>query len=269
MSVLVLLLSAFLVGVMIGPLVLIGGATAHDGMARWLIKTGIRSGDGWVLNQAGNSYQLVPVDYDAEDAKAYVDSDEERYFEDPQGPMRTLFGRDFGLSVEGTTAISDSLTTAVASQTPDVVADGGELAATDTFSINELQDRLHVGSIDRTETRQTEDGQMVKYQSRIDYINPFVESPEPREIVDIRPVANLLKNAGDSSTPKTTAENAAQAERAFDNWGELKRNASLIAAAMVGGILVYLGMSGGGGGGGGGGASVPGLMIDLAVGGVL
>jgi preprotein translocase subunit SecG len=40
----------------------------------------------------------------------------------------------------------------------------------------------------------------------------------------------------------------------------------MIAAAMVGGVLVYLGMSGGGGGGGGGGGSTLPLMLDIATG---
>jgi hypothetical protein len=81
------------------------------------------------------------------------------------------------------------------------------------------------------------------------------------DIIDVRQITSLLSHAGSPDTPRKTAENAAQAERAFENWGELKRNASLIAAFVIGAIMMYIGMSNGGGGGGG-----VSLMLDLALG---
>jgi len=71
------------------------------------------------------------------------------------------------------------------------------------------------------------------------------------DIIDVRDITSVLSHAGSPDTPRKTAENAAQAERAFDDWGELKRNASLIAAFVIGAIMMYIGMSNGGGGGGG------------------
>jgi hypothetical protein len=269
MSILLWLTTAFLVGGLVGAIAPIFVASFHDGTASFLIKTGIKSGDGWVLNQRANSYDLIAVEYDREDAKAYLADATDEYFEDEGGLMRSLYSTDFGISMEGTSAIVDAATAQVATEYSKLSADGGEVDADARFTLEELQNVANVGNIEKTESHQTNGG-TVQLKSRIEYINPFTTVPDGRQIVDVRPVVNLLKNNGDSATPKTTAENAAQAERAFENWGELKRNASLIAAAMVGGILVYLGMSsGGGGGGGGGGGSVVPVMIDLAVGGVL
>jgi hypothetical protein len=85
-----------------------------------------------------------------------------------------------------------------------------------------------------------------------------IETEKRMNIIDVRDVTSILSHAGSPDTPRKTAENAAQAERAFDDWGELKRNASLIAAFVIGAIMMYIGMSNGGGGGGGGVS----LMID-------
>jgi hypothetical protein len=92
-------------------------------------------------------------------------------------------------------------------------------------------------------------------------VETVVERETRMDIIDVRDITSALSHAGSPDTPRKTAENAAQAERAFDDWGELKRNASLIAAFVIGAIMMYIGMSnGGGGGGGGGGVSI---MLDF------
>lgn len=253
MSILAYLLSALLVGIGIGfvaPMLL---APMSDALAQWMLKAGVKAGDAWVLVQRGNGYELEPAEYDAADSKAYLvgddgDSDRE-YFDDEHGLMKTLWKTPFGLAYEGQSAISDITAATVGREYGDLKTDGGPRDADETFTLDELKDFAHVGTLEKNYNG-------VKH--RIEYVNPFTSVPDGREIVDVRGVVNLLKNNGSPETPRKTAENAAQAERAFDSMQGLKQSASLLAAAMVGGILVYIGMSGGGGGGG---ASV-GLMVN-------
>lgn len=239
-----LVLAAF--GFVFGIVATLGGlfvgAPAFEGVAKILIKLGIRSGDAWVIDQRGNKYELLEVEYD-EDTSAYVHGDGEgrRVFEDPDGLMHSLWKTPFGFSFDGTTAITDSVTAAAAKSYGDLKADGGALSADTSLSVKELQERAHVGTLEKTY-----DG----LKHRVEFVNPFAELPPSGTLVDARQIQSMLSRAGSSEVPQKTAENAAQAERAFEDWGELKRNASLIAAFMVGALVMYFGMSGGGGGGG-------------------
>lgn len=238
-------LAGLVAGFVLAPLALLILAPEVNGVAKFLIKTGIRSGDGWIAVQRGNSYELVEVEYDAADAKAYVaeGGDDREFFEDPKGLMQTLWKTPFGFSFEGSPAVLDSVTATVAGEYGDLVADGGPIGADERFSLDELRSKAHVGTIEKN---------YGEVKHRIEYINPFVNVREG-VVADARKVVNLLSNAGTSETPRKTAENAAQAERAFENWGDLKRTGSMIAAFVVGGIMVYIAMSNGGGGGGGSG----------------
>jgi hypothetical protein len=138
------------------------------------------------------------------------------------------------------------------------VTDGGEPADTNSQSQSLLQ-RLGLRSTDDTpptpdELTVTDEGADAdEITTQIDEeVETVVERETRMDIIDVRDITSVLSHAGSPDTPRKTAENAAQAERAFDDWGELKRNASLIAAFVIGAIMMYIGMSNGGGGGGGG-----------------
>jgi len=237
-------------GLALGAGGLVAAAPMHDGLATFLLKTGLNAGDGWIAEQQGNEYELHAVEYDA-DTGAYVTADEgdsdRRFFEDPDGLMHQLFGTPFGFTFDDSTAVTDAVTSAGAKAYGDLAADGGRLDPGESIPVEDLKDKAHIGTLERSY-----DG----LKHRIEFINPFAELPAGGTIVDARQVQSLLSQAGSPDTPQKAAENAAQAERAFEDWGELKRNISLLAAAMVGGLLVYIGMSGGGGGSGGGGISL-------------
>jgi hypothetical protein len=243
--------AALVVGMLLGPVFVILLAPAFDGLAKWLVKQGIRAGGDWVLKPVGGTqYDLEPVEYDDAEGKAWRagdDDDEEReYFDDHGGRMRTLFGKSFGLAVDDDiAAIVDAVDAKVGEKEAAKVADGGTLDDSTKSVLEDLRDHAHIGSMEKS------------YQNglkqRIDYVNPFVELTEEDRgtIVDVRDAVTLLSKNGSPETPRKTAENAAAAERAFEDWGELKRNASLIAAFLMGAIVTEFIASGGGGGGGG------------------
>jgi hypothetical protein len=143
------------------------------------------------------------------------------------------------------------------------VTDGGEPADTNSQSQSLLQ-RLGLRSVDESDTGQDPptldeladeraEAEPDEITTQIDEeVETVVERETRMDIIDVRDITSVLSHAGSPDTPRKTAENAAQAERAFDDWGELKRNASLIAAFVIGAIMMYIGMSNGGGGGGGG-----------------
>jgi hypothetical protein len=165
------------------------------------------------------------------------------------------------VTVEGTeTEVTEETTTTTRQH---AVTDGGETADANSQSQRLLQ-RLGLRSADETVTTpdDAEAGdEDLPAPARIDEeVETVVERETRMDIIDVRDITSVLSHAGSPDTPRKTAENAAQAERAFDDWGELKRNASLIAAFVVGAIMMYIGMSGGGGGGGGGGGVS--IMLD-------
>jgi hypothetical protein len=256
MSLLLWVSAALIVGMLLGPVFVILLAPAFDGLAKWLVKQGIRAGGDWVLKPVGGTqYDLEPVEYDDAEGKAWraggEDDDEREYFDDHGGKMRTLFGKSFGLAVDDDiAAIVDAVDAKVGEKEAAKVADGGTLDDGTKSVLEDLRAHAHIGSMEKS------------YQNglkqRIDYVNPFVElTDEDRgTIVDVRDAVTLLSKNGSPETPRKTAENAAAAERAFEDWGELKRNASLIAAFLMGAIVTEF-IAGGGGGGGGGGISSP------------
>jgi len=165
------------------------------------------------------------------------------------------------VTVEGAeTEVTEETTTTTRHHT---VTDGGETADTDSQSQSLLQ-RLGLRSVDESDTGQDPptldeladeraEAEPDEITTQIDEeVETVVERETRMDIIDVRDITSVLSHAGSPDTPRKTAENAAQAERAFDDWGELKRNASLIAAFVIGAIMMYIGMSNGGGGGGGG-----------------
>jgi len=254
------LAASFVTGLFIGPLLVLIVAPFWDGAAKWLVKKGIRAGGDWILKPVGGTqYDLEPVDYEDAEGKAWRhgddDDDERQYYDDHGGRMRTLFGRSFGLLAdEDISAIVDSVDCTIGKAEAEKATDGGELKDDAQAVLEDLQDRAHIGT---TEKRNTT-GESTVIQ-RIDYINPFVELDGELDrgvVVDVRDAVSVLSQNGSPETPRKTAENAAAAERAFEDWGELKRNASLIAAFMMGAIVTEF-VAGSGGGGGGGGVSMP------------
>jgi len=175
------------------------------------------------------------------------------------------------VTVEGAeTEVREETTTTTRHHT---ITDGGEPADTDSQTQNQSQSllqRLGLRSVDESDTGQDPptldeladeradadadtDDDADEITTQIDEeVETVVERETRMDIIDVRDITSVLSHAGSPDTPRKTAENAAQAERAFDDWGELKRNASLIAAFVIGAIMMYIGMSNGGGGGGGG-----------------
>jgi hypothetical protein len=80
-----------------------------------------------------------------------------------------------------------------------------------------------------------------------------------RAVVDLRDCRYLAPYDVDPSAFDRVEENAKKGARGIGDLGALGTGALLLSAAMLGGILVYLGMSSGGGGGG----------VSLPIGGVL
>lgn len=254
MSLLLWISSALVVGLLLGPLLVLMIAPVFDGAAKFIVRAGIRSGGDWVLTPVGGTkYDLELVDYDDAEGRAWLagdeNDDEREYFDDHGGRMRTLFGKSFGIAVEDVSAIVDPVDCKLGEKEAEKATDGGTLDKDETAVIEDMADAAHVGT---TEKSQSSGNQRII--RRIDYINPFVELDENdnRTIVDVRDAVTLLSKNGSPETPRKTAENAAAAERAFEDWGELKRNASLIAAFLMGAIVTEFIASGGGGGGGGG-----------------
>jgi len=245
---LVTLLVAFLIGVVVGPLLVWALAPVFDSLAKTIVKLGIRAGGDWVLKPVGGTkYDLETVEYEDAEGKAWRaggdDDDDREYYDDAAGRMRTLFGKSFGVAVEDVAAVVDPVDCKIGELEGEKAADGGQLAPDTTFTLDGLREIAHVGTVDQRS------GDVVR---RIQYVNPFVSVTEDdsQTIVDVRDAVTLLSSNGSPETPRKTAENAAAAERAFEDWGELKRNASLIAAFLMGAIVAEF-IAGGGGGGGG------------------
>jgi len=252
MSLLLWITSAFVVGLLLGPLLILMIAPVFDGAAKFIVRAGIRSGGDWMLVQKSNKYDLVPVDYDAAEGQAWIKGDEgdddREYFDDYGNRMHTLFGKSFGLNPEGVSAVVDAVDCKLGELEAEKRTDGGEITSQDRFTVEELANRATVGQLEQITSNASQ-----KIVRRIEYVNPFVlaDDSDKKSVVDIRDAVTLLSKNGSPETPRKTAENAAAAERAFEDWGELKRNASLIAAFLMGAIVTEFIASGGGGGGGG------------------
>jgi len=254
----------FLAGMVVSPLLIWMSAPFFDAVAKFIVKLGIRSGGDWVLKPQGSTeYTLETVEYDSTEGKAWraggEDDSDREYFDDDGGRMRTLFGKSFGLAVEDVSAIVDPVDCVIGKAEGERIADGGEITSQTQMTVEELRDRAHIGSLEKT-VAQSDGGRLTR---RLEFVNPFVSvDNQDHTVVDVRDAVSLLSRNASPDTARKTAENAAAAERAFDDWGELTRNASLIAAFLMGAIVTEF--IAGGGGGGGGGGSVVSLMIHNA-----
>jgi len=236
-------------GMLLGPALVVGIAPVFDGVAKKIVRIGIRSGGDWILKPVGGTrYALEQVEYDDAEGKAWRVGDDEdpdrEYYDDHGGRMRTLFGKSFGLAVDDVAAIVDPVDAKLGELEGEKATDGGQVSSQSTWTLEELRDRAHIGTAEQT----VAEGVM----RRVEFVNPFVSVGEEDNgtIVDIRDAVTLLSSNASPETPRKTAENAAAAERAFEDWGELKRNASLLASAVVGAVIYHFAQSGGGGGGG-------------------
>jgi hypothetical protein len=143
MSLLVWLISAFVTGLLLSPLVILGIAPLIDGFAKFLVRTGIRAGGDWVLKPVGGTkYDLEIVDYDDAEGKAWRagdDGDEEReYYDDHGGRMRTLWGKSFGVAVDDISAVVDPVDCALGAKEAEKATDGGTQSSQDRFTLEEL-----------------------------------------------------------------------------------------------------------------------------------
>lgn len=244
---LLLYATVFILGLILGPGLIIVVAPYVESLAKFIVRVGIRAGGDWILKPVGGTrYQLEIVEYDDAEGKAWRVGDEDdadrEYFDDHAGRMRTLFGKSFGLAVDDISSIVDPVDAKLGELEAQKATDGGQVSSQSEFTLEELRERAHIGTAEQT----VADGVM----RRVEFINPFVTVDDTRDsqsIVDVRDSVTLLSKNGSPETPRKTAENAAAAERAFDDWGELKRNASLIAAFLMGAIVTeFIAGSGGG-----------------------
>jgi len=162
--------------------------------------------------------------------------------------MHSIHGVPFGLKLESKRPMVDVEVAAAAEGTRGKLTDGGMLDGTEQFSLEELRNRLHVGKMHAQERTYV-------------YINPFVERID--DVVDLRRIARVMTHDANPDTPRKTAKNATEAERAFSR-GDLKEKGMYLASFVAGGIVAYIGGSGGGGGGGG--VAVPITAVDVMLG---
>lgn len=236
-------------GIAVGVGIAIFGAGRSEALRDAMLKQILRSNkDGWCLVQRGNSYDLEPLTRE-EDADAYRigDKDDAEWVEDEAGLMHSMYRVPFGLKLESKRPIVDVNTAAAAEGTAGKLTDGGQLTGSETFSLEDLQDRLHIGTLNAGERTFV-------------YVNPFVERATER-LHDLREIGRVMTHDANPDTPRKTAKNAKEAERAFDR-GDLKEKGMYLASFVAGGIVAYIGGSGGGGGGGG--VSMPMVLVDVA-----
>lgn len=240
-----------LLGLLLGVALAIGLADSY--LRSTLMSRILKSNkDGWVLEQAGNRLNLLPLNRE-EDAGIYtVDGQEGKRYKEDVGLMTTWHGVPVGLSLEESRPMVDVEAATAAERASEKLADGGELSENSRLEVQDLIDRVKIGE------------QHGRDRSII-YCNPFIALKEAPDLVDLRHVSKLLRFEAQPDAPRKSAKNAKEAERAFDSYAGAKKTIGLLGAAMVGGILTYIGTtSGGGGGGGGGGVNVPiSLATDL------
>lgn len=234
-----------MVGFFLGFGFVLALAGKNDGLRDTLLRKIVRSNpDGWVWEQRGEQYKLRPLTYDEGADQYRIGSKEDAEYKDEVGLMHSFKGVPFGLALKEKRPMVDIETAAAAEGASKMIPDGGNLSHNQTLTPDEIQDRLGVGRLHGE--RRT-----------IQYVNPFIYV-DKEDLVDLRKVTKLLRYNSNADTPRKTAKNAQEAERAFDSYGGLRKNLGRIAYLMIGGILTYIGTtSGGGGGGGGGGVSVP------------
>jgi len=207
-------------------------------MRGWLRRKWIRSNkDGWILLQRGNRYGIVPVD--REDGMAVIEVDDERQYLEGENRMLNLDGVPFGLALEGPRDIVDVEAAAASTEVADMTDIGGANMSKDSFTLEEVADRIKVGEL-------ATDG------GKVTYLNPYLDL-DPNRIVDLRHITKLFAHSGTSDTPRKAAKNAIEAERSIQgrDFGQLVQYGMIVGAFLLGAITVeYIAGSGGGGGGG-------------------
>ena len=241
------------VGILTGFALTVALAGSSSGINNMLLRQILRGNkDGWVFVQRGKTYALEPLERD-DDTDAWTtkhdDEEETEWLTDPADKLHTWHGVPIGLALEGQRPMVDVETTAAAEGAAQKTTDGGQLQATEQFSLEELQEQLVVGDL----TLQQEGaGSTV-----VRYINPFTDLPR-EQFVDLRPITKLLRYDAGSDIPRKAAKNATEAEQALDGGtSDLWEFGKAAGYIMIGAICTYIGVTGGGGGGG---TSV-GLMI--------
>lgn len=238
-------------GLMLGTVLTISLA-GSDLFRDRLLKRIFRSNkDGWALVQRGNTYTLDPLTRDS-DQRAYRIGPEEEaeWKEDPADLMHSIYGIPLGLALEEKRPLVDAQTAAATEAAADMETDGGVIKDDDEFTVDELTEKLMIGK-------------QIGRERTLVYCNPYIAKDRLPDLVDLRNITKAMRHDTGSDAPRKSAKNAVEAERDLKGGSGLKRSASLLAAAMVGGILVYIGGSGGGGGGGG--VDIP-IMLDAALG---
>jgi hypothetical protein len=241
-------------GIAVGFGIAIFGASSSAAIRDTMLKQIFKSNkDGWALVQRGNSYELEPLTRD-EDADAYRigPEDEAEWVEDEAGLMHSIYRVPFGLKLESRRPMVDVETAAAAEGARGKITDGGQLDGSETFSLDQLRDKLHVGRLNAGSRTYV-------------FVNPFVERAT-EAVYDLRSIGRVMTHDASPDTPRKTAKNAKEAERAFDGLGGIKEKGMYLACFVAGGIVAYIGGSGGGGGGGG--VNVPVTVVDVMTSGV-
>jgi len=221
----------------IGGIVIMLAVMNMGFMRGWLRRKWIRSNkDGWILLQRGNRYGIVPVD--REDGMAVIEVDGDRQYLEGEDRMLNLDGVPFGLALEGPRDIVDVEAAAASTEVADMTDIGGANMAKDSFTLEEVADRIKVGEL-------ATDG------GKVTYLNPYIDL-DPKRIVDLRHITKLFAHSGTSDTPRKAAKNAIEAERSIQgrDFGQLVQYGTIVGAFLLGAITVeYIAGSGGGGGG--------------------
>jgi len=209
----------------------------HDWMLDRVLKS--NKDDGWLIVQRGNNYSLEPADYDS-DADAFVvehDGDEQ-YYEDTAGMMHTMRGVPVGLATDEARPIVDVETAKTATEAEQKMTDGGLLSADEMLSIDEIINRLKVGTVNTS-------------YGTAHIINPFHRLEDEPDIVDLRESVRLYPRESMPDTPRKAADNAVEAERATQglSMGKVGDWVQIVGSFLMGAITVEFiaGSSGGGG----------------------
>jgi hypothetical protein len=236
-------------GMLLGVGIAIGLADSYlrDTLLRRILKS---NKDGWVLEQAGNRLSLLPLERQEDSGIYTVNGSEGKRYKEDVGLMTTWHGVPVGLSLEESRPMVDVEAATAAERASEKLADGGTISETTQLDAQDLIDRVKIG-------------QKHGRNRSIVYCNPFIALKESPDLVDLRHITKLLRYESQPDAPRKSAKNAKEAERAFDSYAGAKKTIGLLGAAMVGGILTYIGTTSGGGGGGGGGGGVD-VPVSLA-----
>jgi len=179
--------------------------------------------DGWVLTQKGNRYSMDRIIRE-EDTGMYKTAESEEYIEDNAGMMHTIGGVPFGLRRDDSRPIVDIASAEIANEAANKLPDGGAIKPDDTFTIEEISERLMVGKFRNGRGEE------------IHYLNPFVEVDSDK-IVDLRNIGKLFHHDANPDAPRKAAENALEAERALDegvDLGELGKYGMFVLMLVLG-----------------------------------